>query len=241
MVFLEKSKPGQRIKDQLKTKKNIIMKKFAIILSGCGVYDGAEIHEATLTMLAIKKQGADYVIFAPNKPQHHVINHFTGEPTGEQRNVLEESARIARGNIQDLKEFNAREVDALIMPGGFGVAKNLTTWAFDGPDGKVDAGVSKAIRDMVSLQKPVGALCISPVLLAQVLGKVEITIGNDKDTIAGLEKAGATHIVTSHGEVVRDPYMPVFTTPCYMLDASIVQIAEGCENIVKAMLVEMNG
>lgn len=217
------------------------MKKFAIILAGCGVYDGAEIHEATLAMLAIKKHGADYVLFAPDKPQHHVINHLTGKPTDEQRNVLVEAARIARGNISDLKDFNARDVDALIMPGGFGVAKNLTTWAFDGPDGKVDAGVSKAIRDMVSLQKPVGALCISPVLLAQVLGNVEITIGSDKDTIAGVEKAGAKHIVTSHGEVVRDPHLPVFTTPCYMLDASIVQIAEGCDNIVKAMLSEMKG
>lgn len=217
------------------------MKKFAIILSGCGVYDGAEIHEATLTMLAIKKQGTDYVIFAPDKPQHHVINHLTGNPTDEQRNVLVEAARIARGNINDLKGFNAREVDALIMPGGFGVAKNLSTWAFDGPEGKVDAEVSKAIRDMISLQKPVGALCISPVLLAQVLGKVEITIGSDKDTISGLEKTGATHKLTSHGEVVRDTHLPVFTTPCYMLDASIVQIAEGCDNIVKAMLAEMKG
>lgn len=215
------------------------MKKFAIILSGCGVYDGAEIHEATLTMLAIKKQGADYVLFAPDKLQHHVINHLNGQPMDEQRNVLTEAARIARGNIKDLKQFNAREVDALIMPGGFGVAKNLSTWAFHGPDGEVDADVSKAIRDMVSLQKPVGALCISPVLLAKVLGKVEITIGNDKDTISGIEKTGAIHKQTTHGQVVRDPHLPVFTTPCYMLDASIVDIAEGCDNIIKVMLAEI--
>jgi len=215
------------------------MKKFAVILAGNGVFDGAEIHEATLTLLAIKKQGADYSIFAPDIPQHHVVNHLTGKEMPETRNVLVESARIARGKIKPLEEFNAREFDALIFPGGFGVAKNLCTWAFDGPDCKVNAGVEKAIKEMATLKKPIGALCISPVLIAKVLGNVEITIGSDSETAAAVEKTGATHIKSTHGEVVRDAHRPVFTTPCYMLDADIVQIAEGAENIVKAILEEL--
>jgi len=215
------------------------MKKFAVILSGCGVYDGAEIHEATLTLLAIKKLGAEYEIFAPDIPQHHVINHITGKEMNETRNVLIESARIARGKISDLKLFNAREFDAVIFPGGFGVAKNLSSWAFEGPGSKVNSMVEKVIRDMATLKKPIGALCISPVLLAKVLGNVEITIGDDAATAAAVEKAGATHVNTGHGVVVRDTHRPVFTTPCYMLDAGITDIADGAENIVKAILAEL--
>ena len=215
------------------------MKKFAVVLAGNGVFDGAEIHEATLTLLAIQKQGAEYTLFAPDIEQHHVINHLTGKEMNETRNVLVESARIARGQISNLNTFNARDFDALIFPGGFGVAKNLCTWAFDGPDCSVNADVEKAIKDMVSLKKPIGALCISPVLLAKVLGNVEITIGADKNDATAVEKTGAKHIITGHGEVIRDPNQAVFTTPCYMLDANIVQIAEGAENIVKAILKEL--
>ncbi len=215
------------------------MKKFAVVLAGSGVFDGAEIHEATLAMLAIKKQGADYTLFAPDIAQHHVINHLTGEEMKETRNVLIEAARIGRGKVSNLNTFNARDFDALIFPGGFGVAKNLCTWAFDGPDCSVNKDVEKAIRDMVSLQKPIGALCISPVLLAKVLGNVEVTIGADKNDAAAVEKTGAKHVSTKHGQVIRDPHQAIFTTPCYMLDANIVQIAEGAENIVKAILEEL--
>lgn len=216
------------------------MKKFAVVLSGNGVYDGAEIHEATLTLLAIKKLGADYSIFAPDIAQHHVVNHLTGEEMPETRNVLVESARIARGKISNLNSFNARDFDALIFPGGFGVAKNLSTWAFNGPDCKVNSDVEKAIKDMSSLQKPIGALCISPVVIAKILGNVEVTIGQDKATAEAVEKTGARHVNTTHGDVVRDSHRPIFTTPCYMLDADIVQIADGAENIVKAILAELS-
>lgn len=216
------------------------MKKFAVVLSGNGVYDGAEIHEATLTLLAIKKLGADYSIFAPDIAQHHVVNHLTGEEMPETRNVLVESARIARGKISNLNSFNAREFDALIFPGGFGVAKNLSTWAFNGPDCKVNSDVEKAIKDMSSLQKPIGALCISPVVIAKILGNVEVTIGQDKATAEAVEKTGARHVNTTHEDVVRDSHRPIFTTPCYMLDADIVQIADGAENIVKAILAELS-
>ncbi|MCO5265798.1 MAG: isoprenoid biosynthesis glyoxalase ElbB [Lentimicrobium sp.] len=215
------------------------MKKFAIVLAGNGVFDGAEIHEATLTMLAIRKQGAEYSIFAPDIEQHHVINHMNGNEMPETRNVLVEAARIARGKISPLSDFKARDFDALIFPGGFGVAKNLCTFALSGTECKVNAEVEKAIKEMASLKKPIGALCISPVLIAKVLGNVEITIGNDATTASAVEKMGATHMITTHGEVVRDKHRPVFTTPCYMLDADIAQIAEGAENIIKAILSEL--
>jgi len=212
------------------------MKKFAIVLSGCGVFDGAEIHEATLTMLAIMKQGATYEVFAPDIVQHHVINHISGEVMKEKRNVLIESSRIARGNIRDLKEYDPNNFDALIFPGGFGAAKNLSDFAFKGEDCKIDPDVEKAILKTAGRNKPVGALCISPVILAKIFGDVELTIGQDKSTVEAIEKMGATHIKTNHGEVIIDEKNNLFTTPCYMLDANIVQIAEGAENIVKAML-----
>lgn len=216
------------------------MKKFAVLLSGCGVYDGAEIHEATLSLLAIARKGGSYEIFAPDINQHHVINHITGEEMGEQRNVLVESARIARGQIHDLKEFNPASFDALLLPGGFGAAKNLSTWAFEGADASVLPEVEEAITGMVALKKPVGALCIAPVILAKILGKVHLTIGSDEGTIDAIESLGATHVYTTHGEVVVDPDYNLVTTPCYMLDATIAQIADGANNLVDAMMKLMN-
>jgi enhancing lycopene biosynthesis protein 2 len=215
------------------------MKKFAVVLSGCGVFDGAEIHEATLSMFAIAKNEASYEIFAPDINQHHVINHITGEEMQETRNVLVESARIARGKIRPLTDFSAGEFDGLLFPGGFGAAKNLSDWAFKGPEGTVLPEVTRAIREMVEAGKPVGALCISPVLIAKTLEGAELTIGSDADTAKGVEKAGAKHVTTTHGDVVYDEKYNVFTTPCYMLDATIQQIGEGADNIVRAMLEHM--
>lgn len=215
------------------------MKKFAVILSGCGVFDGAEIHEATLSLLAIVKNGGSYQIFAPDINQHHVINHISGEVMNETRNVLVESARIARGKIKPLSDFHPASFDGLLFPGGFGVAKNLSEWAFKGPEGAVLDQVKTAITAMVKAEKPIGALCISPVLLAQTLKEVEITIGSDPDTARAVESAGATHIPTTHGEVVIDKHFKTVTTPCYMLDANISQIADGADNVVKAMLTLM--
>lgn len=212
------------------------MRKFAVLLSGCGVFDGAEIHEATLSLLAIIRQGCSYEIFAPDTNQHHVINHITGEEMEETRNVLVESARIARGKISNLKQFNPALFDGLILPGGFGAAKNLSTWAFEGADASILPEVEEAITGMVALKKPVGALCISPVILAKVLGKVHLTIGDDESTIDALETLGANHVYTTHGEVVVDPDHNLVTTPCYMLDATIDQIADGADNVVDAMI-----
>jgi enhancing lycopene biosynthesis protein 2 len=211
-------------------------KKIAVILSGCGNRDGAEIHESTLTLWAIHKHGADYQCFAPNILQHHVLNHLTGEEMNEQRNVLVEAARIARGKIKDLQEFDAAEHDALILPGGLGAAKNLSTYAFDGPDCTVNKEVEFAIRAMHSAGKPIGALCIAPVILAKVLGKGELTVGRDAPVAADLETMGAKHTQTMHGEIVVDRANRIVSTPCYMLEARVDQIADGAENLVKAVL-----
>jgi len=212
------------------------LKKFAVILSGCGVFDGSEIHETTLTLLAIAKQGASYEIFAPDIDQFHVINHLTGKVMPEKRNVLVESARIARGKIKPLSQFRASDFDAIIFPGGFGAAKNLSTVAFDGPNAKVDPDVEAAVRAMHKAGKPIGALCIAPAVITRILGNVDVTIGNDPGATGTIEKMGGKHIKATHGEVVLDKANKVYTTPCYMLDANIVQIFEGATNIVREII-----
>jgi enhancing lycopene biosynthesis protein 2 len=213
--------------------------KFAVILAGSGVFDGSEIHETTLSLYSIMKNGGEYEIFAPDIDQHHVINHITGEEMNEKRNVLIEASRIARGQIKDLKEFKADHFDAILMPGGFGAAKNLSTFAFDGPNCKINEDVEKAIKETKAQNKPIGALCISPVIVAKILGDVQLTIGQDEDTANAVEQMGAKHEKTNHGEVVMDKANNVFTTPCYMLDANILQIGEGADNVVKAMMDAM--
>jgi len=215
------------------------MKKFAVVLSGCGVFDGAEIHEATLTLLAIAQQGATYEIFAPDMEQHHVINHLTGQEMPEKRNVLVESARIARGKIKPLSEFSPSGFDALILPGGFGAAKNLSTVAFHGPDASVNKDVEKVVKAMHAAGKPIGALCIAPAVIAKILGDVEVTIGQDPGTAQAIEKMGGKHVKTTHGEVTVDRKNKIFTTPCYMLDATIVQIYEGARNVVNEIMLNV--
>ncbi len=211
-------------------------KKIAVVLSGCGHQDGAEIHEATLTLWAIHKHGAEFHCFAPDTMQHHVLNHITGQEMDEQRNVLIESARIARGKVTDISQFDAGDFDGLIFPGGVGAAKNLCTYAIDGPDCTVNPDVERAIREMHEAGKPIGALCIAPVIVAKVLGRIEVTIGSDDNTAANIEQMGATHVPTGHGEITVDRKNRVVTTPCYMLDARVDQIGEGAENLVKAVL-----
>lgn len=215
------------------------MKKFAVVLAGSGVFDGAEIHEATLTLYAIMKHGATYEIFAPDIPQHHVVNHLTGEETDETRNVLVESARIARGAIKDLREYKAADFDGIVFPGGFGVAKNLSTVALHGPDARVNEDVVRAVKETNNAGKPIGALCIAPAMMAKIFEDATVTIGQDPGTIEAIEKMGGTHIHTTHGDVVYDDKLNLFSTPCYMLDANILQIAEGADNIVSAMLKVM--
>lgn len=213
---------------------------FAVVLSGCGVNDGAEIHEAVLTMLAIDRVGGAYQCFAPDIPQFDVVNHVTGEQAAESRNVLVESARIARGRIRPLAVFDARQFDALIFPGGFGAAKNLCSFAVDGPDCSVNGDVERAVKAMSAAGKPIGALCIAPAILARVLGAVDLTIGTDAGTASALEQMGAHHINKGHGEIVVDNVRRVVSSPCYMLDATISQIDDSAKAVVKA-LMDMTG
>lgn len=208
----------------------------AVILAGCGNKDGAEIHESTLTLWAIHRHGADYQCYAPDRKQHHVLNHITGQEMAEERNVLVEAARIARGNIKSLDQFDAQAHDILIIPGGFGAAKNLCSYAFDGPQCTVDPSVAKAVKAMHAAKKPIGALCIAPVILARLLPDVLVTAGQDPQTAGNIEQMGARHQQTTHGEITVDTVNRVVTTPCYMLDARVDQIGEGAERLVAALL-----
>lgn len=215
--------------------------KFAIIISGCGVFDGAEINESTMTMLAVTRNGGIYDIFAPDVTQHHVINHLNGEVMDEKRNVLVEAARIARGNIKPLTEYRADNYDALLLPGGFGVAKNLCTYAVDGSDFSVDKVVEEVLKSTHETGKPIGALCISPVLLARVFDGIDVTIGKDKTTASDIEKLGAVHIESGPGEIVIDNKNKIVSTPAYMLDTDIADVYDGAANLVKAIINLVNG
>ena len=211
-------------------------KSIAVILSGCGHQDGAEIHEATLTLLAIHKNGAEYQCYAPDIAQHHVLNHINGKEMNEQRNVLIESARIARGQIKNLADFQADLHDALVIPGGLGAAKNLSKYAFAGASCTVNNDLQKAILAMREQEKPIGALCIAPVILARILDKIEVTIGQDPATIANIETMNAAHQATMQGGIVVDNVHKIVTTPCYMLNSRVDQIAEGAERLIQEVL-----
>lgn len=212
------------------------MKRIAIVLSGCGVFDGSEIHEATMTMLAIDQLGGTYSIFAPDKPQAHVINHLKGEATEESRNVLVEAARIARGKIKPLDQLNVSEFDALAIPGGYGVAKNLSDYAFKGENFTVDPGFEKVIKAFHEAGKPIAALCIAPVVIAKVIGQgVKVTIGSDKNTADHILKVGAEHIETDTTGVIVDKTQKIVTTPCYMLASRISEVYEGAYKAMKEL------
>lgn len=208
----------------------------AVVLSGCGVYDGAEIHESTLTLLALDRQGVNYQCFAPDIDQAHIINHLNGEEMEGKRNVLTEAARIARGAIKDLKEYNAADFDAIILPGGFGAAKNLSSFAFQGPDCTVNEDVASAIKSTNDAGKPMSALCIAPTIMAKIFDGAEVTIGQDEGTAGAIETMGGKHTQTTHGGIVVDDALRLVTSPCYMLDATISQIADGTENAVRSLL-----
>ena len=214
-------------------------KTFAIITGGCGHRDGSEIHETVMTMLAIENNGGVYELFAPDRNQHHVINHLTGEETTEERNMLAEAARIARGKIKCLNEFYIDDFDAVIFPGGYGVAKNFFNYAFKGTKANVDPQIERVIKEIKAANKPIGALCIAPVLLAKVLKNITVTIGNDETTANDVTTLGSQNINTSSGEVISDKANKIFSTPAYMLDASISDIAKGAHNLISTMLDNM--
>lgn len=212
--------------------------KVGVILAGCGVYDGSEVTESVLTLLALEKAGAEPVCLAPDKEQLHVINHLTGEETAEKRNVLVESARIVRGNVEDVAGAYADDLDALVLPGGFGAAKNLSRFAVDGPDGEVDPGVRKLIEAVHAARKPIGFICITPAIAAQVLGGegVEVTIGTDEATASAIETCGARHVNCTVEEIHEDPERRVVSTPAYMLGQCPSEVAPGIEKLVRTVM-----
>ncbi len=210
------------------------MAKVGVLLSGCGVFDGTEIHEAVLTLLALDRAGAEIVCMAPNVEQAHVINHLTQEVTAEKRNVLVESARIARGEIKDLKDVQAGDLDALIMPGGFGAAKNLSDFAFKGPEATVHPEVKRLLNDLAAAGKPIGAICIAPATLTKALAdrKPEVTIGTDAGTASAIEAMGGRHKSCSVDMIHLDAGNKLVSTPAYMLGPGIKDVALGIEKLV---------
>ena len=216
------------------------MARVGVLLSGCGVFDGTEIHEAVLTLLALDRAGAEIVCMAPNVEQAHVINHLTQEVTAETRNVLVESARIARGEIKDLKDVQAGDLDALIMPGGFGAAKNLSDFAFKGPQATVHPEVKRLLTDLAAAGKPIGAICIAPATLTKALAdrKPEVTIGTDAGTASAIEAMGGRHKSCSVDMIHLDAGNKLISTPAYMLGPGIKEVAQGIEKLV-ARVVEL--
>ncbi len=214
------------------------MAKVAVVLAGCGVYDGAEINEAVLTLLCLEQQGASYQCFAPDMQQMHVINHLTGEPVeGETRNVLVEAARIARGNVLDLASAKAADFDALLVPGGFGAAKNLSNFAVAGAEMEVQPDFLRVAREFHAAGKPIGLVCIAPVMAAAICGEgARCTIGNDAQVAAAIEAMGGKHLDCPVSEARVDPERKLVTTPAYMLAGSVSEAYSGISDCVKEVL-----
>ncbi|NIQ02230.1 MAG: isoprenoid biosynthesis glyoxalase ElbB [Nitrospinaceae bacterium] len=216
-------------------------KKIGVVLSGCGVYDGAEVHESVITLLAIERAGAEAVCMAPNTDQLHVINHLTGqESQGEKRNVLVESARIARGDIQDIAEVKADDLDALIFPGGFGAAKNLCDFAVKGENCDVHPEVRRLVKEFEQKQKPQAVCCIAPAMMAKIYEDSDahptLTIGNDAETSSKMEALGTRHQNAAVTETVIDAPNRIVSTPAYMLGQSIGEVATGIEKTVNELV-----
>ena len=221
--------------------------KIGVLLSGCGVYDGVEIQEAVLTLLAIEEIGAKAICISIDQPLHHVIDHTTGQEMSETRNMLVEAARIARGEIREISTIVPADLDALVIPGGFGSAKNFTKWAFNGPEGDIDPKVKLLIVNMVNVGKPIAALCVSPVVVAKALEGSSIhasmTIGSNDEPSpydinafsAGLLAAGASPVMKTVREIQIDHTNKIITAPCYMMDASILDIRKNIRSAIEAL------
>lgn len=222
-------------------------KKIALMLSGCGVFDGSEIQEAVFALLAIAENGGTCQCFAPDIDQYHVLNHITGTEMSERRNVLVESARISRGNVLPLSAYSAKDFDGLVIPGGFGAAKNLTHWAFKGPEGEINLDVKNAILQTVQAHKPLVGLCMAPTVIAKALegsGLIShLTVGTTNQSSpyeiaaisAGMEKTGAVAEMKTINEIAIDSTHKIITAPCYMMEADIVQVRKNAKQAIDAM------
>ncbi|AEI51461.1 isoprenoid biosynthesis glyoxalase ElbB [Runella slithyformis] len=224
------------------------MKKIGVLLHGNGVFDGSEIHEAVFTLLAIAEAGAEAICFAPNVLQHHVLDHLTGLEMPETRNVLVESARITRGTIKDIIDIKVSELDGLVMPGGFGTAKNITKWAFEGAQCAVLESVKTLIVELVRQGKPIVGLCMSPTTIAKALEGTEfqahLSVGTTKEASpydiaaisAGIESIGHVAEMTSVREIMVDNTLKIITAPCYMMEAGIVEVRENIKTAVEKLI-----
>ena len=221
--------------------------KVGVLLSGCGVYDGAEIQESILTLLAIEEIGATYTCISIDADQYHVVNHLTGEEMPEKRNMMVEAARIARGAVKEIKSIQPADIDALVIPGGFGSAKNFTTWAFDGPNGTIRDDVKLLLVNMINVGKPIVALCVSPVVLAKAFEgssvKLNLTIGSSAEDSpyeipmfeVGLQATGAKTEEKTICEILVDRENKVITAPCYMMEASVLEIRNNIKQAIEAL------
>lgn len=222
--------------------------KIGVLLSGCGVYDGAEIQEAVLTMLAIEQKGAEVVCISVDQTQYHVINHLTGEVMNEQRNMIVEAARIARGEIHEISTISPVDIDALVIPGGFGSAKNFTKWAFSGPEGEIDPKIKLLIVNLVNVGKPIAALCVSPIVVAKALEgstiETEMTIGSNTEASpydinefsAGLQTIGVKVGMKNITEINIDTKNKIITAPCYMMKASLLEVNKNINLAIEALI-----
>lgn len=223
--------------------------KIGVLLSGCGVYDGSEIQEAVFTLLAIEENGAEAICFAPDKDQVQVINHLDEKiEKGEKRNVLKESARIARGKIKSINKTSIDDFDALVIPGGFGAAKNLNSWAFDGPECEIDHAVKHIIVDMINAKKPIAALCMGPTVIASALQGTgigtKLTVGTDKEKSPydikgisnGMESVGVMSVMKTIREICVDEENKIVTAPCYMMEASISEVRKNTKDAIDKLI-----
>ena len=227
------------------------MKRIGVLLSGCGVYDGAEIQESVLSMLAIEEEGATYFCISINQNQFHTVNHFTGEVVDQQRNMLEESARIARGNVIDISDVVLDDIDGLVIPGGFGSAKNFTKWAIEGPEGNILPEIKLLLINLMNIGKPILALCVSPIVVAKAFEgssfSPKLTIGTTlfkspydiQSFNEGLRVTGMTVQEKSVQEVEIDEVNKLVTAPCYMMEASILEVRKNIQQGVKALITLM--
>jgi len=219
--------------------------KIGILLSGCGVYDGAEIQETVLAMLAIEEFGAEYVCIGVDKDQQHVINHLTGEEMAETRNMKIEAARMARGEVIDISKITPANIDALVIPGGFGSAKNFTDWAFNGSNGHILPEVKLLLVNLINAGKPICALCVSPIVLAKAFEDSEIkpklTLGTSQETSpyeinnfhSGIEQTGALTVEKTVREILTDEVYKIVTAPCYMMEANILEIRNNIKSAIQ--------
>ena len=226
--------------------------KAAVILSGCGVYDGSEIQEAVLTLLALEENEVEYNLFAPDKMQFHVVNHLTGETMEENRNVLIESARIGRGNVAALNTINVADFDFLVIPGGFGAAKNLNQWAINGPKGSIDNDVKATILSFIKAEKAICGLCMGPTVIAKALENTEfnvtLTVGSTKEKSPydikgiseGMESIGAKSVNKTITEIAIDQNLKIVSAPCYMMEASLLDVRKNIAQAVKETINLVN-